>query len=90
VNKEPNKRQKTPLAQVDAEMAVETMGGRIHVRWDQSAQARPHGQLVFFAEFLGVAGVFDNWVDACPLSYTSGNAADKRDVLATGVRHQPR
>jgi hypothetical protein len=34
-------------------------------------------------EFLGVAGVFDNWVDACPLSYTSGNASDKRDALGT-------
>lgn len=76
-------KQKTPLAQVDEAMVVETMGGRIHVQWDQSAQATPHGQLVFFAEFLNVAGVFDDWVDACPLSYTSGNASDKRDVLGT-------
>ena len=64
-------------------MVVDTMGGRMHVRWDQTAQATPHGQLVFFAEFLATAGVFDRWVDACPLSYTSPNASRARDVLGT-------
>jgi len=52
-------------------MVADTMGGRMHVRWDESAQATPHGQLVFFAEFLATAGVFDQWVQACPLRYTS-------------------
>lgn len=68
---------------VDEAMVVDTMGGRVHVQWDQSAQATPHGQLVFFAEFLATAGVFDGWVESCPLNYTSGNAPDKRDVLGT-------
>ena len=31
---------------------VDTLGGRMHVRWDDGAAATPHGQLVFFAEFL--------------------------------------
>jgi len=66
-------------------MAVDTLGGRFQVQWDQSAQATPHGQLVFFAEFLSCAGVFDEWVNSCPLSYTSGNAPEKRDVLGTLV-----
>ncbi len=64
-------------------MVADTMGGRVHVRWDDSAQARPHGQIVFFAERLAIAGVFDRWVQACPLSYSSPNASRPRDVLGT-------
>src|SRR5262249_258226 len=68
----------------DAEpMVVDTLGGRMHVRWDDAAQATPNGQLVFFAEFLSATGVFEEWVQACPLEYRSGNASDKRDVLGT-------
>jgi hypothetical protein len=62
---------------------VDTLGGRMHVRWDEHAAATPNGQLVFFAEFLATTGVFDRWVSSCPLSYRSGNAPDKRDVLGT-------
>jgi hypothetical protein len=62
---------------------VDTLGGRMHVRWDEGAAATPHGQLVFFAEFLGATGVFERWVSSCPLQYHSGNAPDKRDVLGT-------
>lgn len=45
----------------------------------------PNGQLVFFAEFLATAGVFDRWVEASPLEHSSPNAPDKRDVLGTLV-----
>jgi Transposase DDE domain group 1 len=62
---------------------VDTLGGRMHVRWDEHAAATPNGQLVFFAEFLATTGVFDRWVSSCPLTYRSGNAPDKRDVLGT-------
>ena len=62
---------------------VDTLGGRMHVRWDEGAAATPHGQLVFFAEFLAATGVFERWVSSCPLQYRSGNAPDKRDVLGT-------
>ena len=55
----------------------------MHVRWDGAAAATPHGQLVYFSEFLAVTGVFERWVSACPLSYSSGNAPTKRDVLGT-------
>ena len=75
---------KTALAAaVEEALVVQTMGGRVHVRWDETARATPHGQLVFFAEFLATAGVFDRWVDGCPLSYSSPNASSKRDVLGT-------
>jgi hypothetical protein len=33
-------------------MVVDTLGGRMHVHWDEEAQATPNGQLVFFSEFL--------------------------------------
>ena len=55
----------------------------MHVRWDEGAEATPHGQLVFFAQFLAATGVFERWVSQCPLAYRSGNAPDKRDVLGT-------
>jgi hypothetical protein len=79
-----NEPKKTALAQASEDaVAVDTMGGRVHVRWDETAQATPHGQIVFFAEFLATAGVFDRWVEACPLYYSSPNASRSRDVLGT-------
>jgi len=78
------KRKKTALAQASEEfVAVQTMGGRMHVRWNHGAQATPHGQIVYFAEFLATAGIFDKWVKTCPLHYTSPNASSVRDVLGT-------
>lgn len=75
---------KTTPAPASAEvMAVDTMGGRMHVRWDEAAQATPHGQIVFCVEFLATAGVFDRWVRACPRHDSSPNAWRPRDVLGT-------
>ena len=79
--KEP-KRTRLAQASEDA-MVVDTMGGRVHVHWDETAQATPHGQIVFFAEFLATAGVFERWVEDCPLRYSSPNASRPRDVLGT-------
>jgi hypothetical protein len=53
------------------------------VQWDHGASATPNAQLTFFAEFLAATGVYDSWVDSCPLSYTSPNAPSKQDVLGT-------
>ena len=33
-------------------IGVETMGGRIQVKWDTSSSATPFGQMAFFIEFL--------------------------------------
>jgi hypothetical protein len=63
--------------------SVEMPGGRIHIRWDYEASATPNAQLAFFAEFLSTAGVYESWVDSCPLTYSSGNASQKRDILGT-------
>ncbi|MFV0487624.1 MAG: transposase [Vibrio fluvialis] len=79
-----DKHNRSVLAQAGEQaMAVDAMGGRMHVRWDETAQATPHGQIVFFAEFLATAGVFDRWAQGCPLHYSSPNASRARDVLGT-------
>ena len=44
---EAEQHRKTALAQASEDaMVVATMGGRVHVRWDETAQATPHGQIV--------------------------------------------
>ena len=80
---EHKRKQKMALALATDAMVVDTLGGRMHVHWDDTAQATPNGQLVFFAEFLASTGIFDRWVETCPLSYTSPNAPKKREVLGT-------
>jgi len=64
-------------------MAVDTPCGRKHVQWDHEASATPNTQLTFFAEFLAATGVYEAWVNSCPLNYTSPNAPTKKDVLGT-------
>lgn len=65
------------------ELRVITPGGRFQVRWDENGSATALGQLPFFAEFLEVSGLFERWVESCPLSYVSPNAPPARDVLGT-------
>ena len=69
--------------QASEALSVDTPGGRIHVQWDHEASATPNAQLAFFAEFLATTGVYDSFLDSCPLSYNSPNAPSKRDVLGT-------
>jgi hypothetical protein len=82
------KRKKMAVAQASEEfVAVQSMGGRMHVRWDDSAPAAPHGQLVYFAQFLAMAGIFDEWVNTCALSYTSPNASTVRVMLGSPTQN---
>lgn len=74
-------KQRTSAA--DARLAVDTFGGRVHVEWDPQAAVTPLGQLPFFIEFLKVGGLFEPWVEDCPLSWRSPNAPYKRDILGT-------
>lgn len=41
------------------------------------------GLMPFFIEFLKTSGRFDEWVEQCPLRYSSNNAPQKRDILGT-------
>lgn len=80
---EAKRRQLGVQSQALEAMVVDTPGGRIHVQWDHGASATPNAQLTFFAEFLQATGVYDAWLSSCPLTYSSPNAPDKRDVLGT-------
>jgi hypothetical protein len=66
-----------------AELRLITPGGRFQVRWDEGGSASALGQLAFFAEFLEVSGLFEHWVEGCPMAYSSPNAPQVRDVLGT-------
>lgn len=71
------------LARDSSAMVVATPGGRFQVRWDEGGSATALGQLVFFAEFLDVSGLFSRWVEKCPMNYTSPNAPSVENVLGT-------
>src|SRR6266702_69280 len=58
----------------DEGSAVDTYGGKIRVKWDEEAAVTPFGQLVFFIEFLKTAGLWEWWVEECPVTYKSPNA----------------
>ena len=64
-------------------MRVQTPGGVFSVRWDERGSATALGQLAFFAEYLEATGLFERWLESCPLSYTSPNAPKLVDVLGT-------
>jgi len=81
----PGESESTALVPHAGAVAVDTFGGRIHVEWDPQAAVTPLGQLPFFTEFLQVSGLFDPWVEGCPLFLTSPNAPCKRVVLGTAV-----
>jgi hypothetical protein len=70
-------------AREGAELRLSTPGGRFQVRWDEGGSATALGQLAFFAEFLEVTGLFERWMDDCPMAYTSPNAPAVVDVLGT-------
>jgi Transposase DDE domain group 1 len=65
--------------------SLDTFAGKIHVKFAPEATVSSLGLMPFFIEFLKTSGLFDKWVEDCPLHYTSGNAPAKRDVLGTLV-----
>lgn len=64
-------------------MSVDTLGGRAHVRCDETSQATPHGRIVLFAGFPATASVFDRRFEGCPLRSSSPNALRMRGVSGT-------
>jgi hypothetical protein len=62
---------------------VQTIAGRIQVRWETESSATPVGQLAYFIEFLTLTGLWSRWQETCPLVYSSPNAPSKADVLGT-------
>ena len=66
-----------------AASSVDTFAGKVFVKWSAEAAVSSLGLMPFFIEFLKTSGLFDKWVEGCPLTYTSSNAPSKRDVLGT-------
>lgn len=70
---------------VEAGTSIDTFAGKVHVKWAPEAAVSSLGLMPFFIEFLKTSGLFAQWVEDCPLHYSSGNAPQKRDVLGTLV-----
>lgn len=62
---------------------VQTVGGRVQLRWEAESAATPMGQLAYFIEFLHLSGLWSRWLESCPLAYTSPNAPGNASVLGT-------
>jgi len=62
---------------------VETPGGPVQVHWEEDPGISPHGMLTYFLEFLQISGIWEEFVEKCPLSYTSPNAPTKAEILGT-------
>src|SRR3712207_7266509 len=63
--------------------ALDTFAGKVFIRWDPDANVTGFGPVAYFIEFLKTNGLWERWVEDCPLSYTSPNAAPKQDILGT-------
>lgn len=56
----------------------------MRVQWsDESKRVTKMAGLAYFVQFLETTGLFDHFVESCPLTYQSNNAPHKRDVLGT-------
>ena len=64
-------------------LGVETVGGRMQVRWNRGEAATPFGQMAYFAEFLNLTGLYRRWTESCPLHFLSPNGSKISDVLGT-------
>jgi hypothetical protein len=63
--------------------AVDTFGGKVFIRWDPDASVTGFGPAAYFIEFLKTNGLWEKWLQDCPLHYTSPNAPPKEDILGT-------
>ncbi len=62
---------------------VETVGGPMQVHWEEDPGISPHGMLTYFLEFLHLSGIWAEFVEQCPLRYSSPNAPTKAEILGT-------
>ena len=67
------------------EARLETPGGTLVRKWDETTAVSRHAFLPHFAAFLHAGGQFERLAATCPVRYTSPNAPPVREVLATAV-----
>ena len=70
---------------IEAQVALDSFSGKIHVRWAPDEAVTPLGQLPFFIDYLKQADLFDPFVADCPIRFRSPNAPKVRDILGTMV-----
>jgi hypothetical protein len=80
---EAKRRTDVAVREAVAALAVDTVGGRVQVRWNSQRAATPFGQLAFFVEFLHLTGLYRRWEEECPLRYAGPNASSTADILGT-------
>ena len=64
---------------------VDTLGGSVEVHWERAPAVTRHGLLAYFIDFLKTSNTWSEFVDSCPLTYSSPNAPNKAEILATMV-----
>lgn len=52
---------------IEEPVTLDTFGGKIHVEWDPQGAVSHLGQLPFSIEFLKVSGLYDDFIETCPL-----------------------
>ena len=89
-NSTPNRQNGEPSDRVndsssaDKQTSASTSISGMRVQWsDQSKQVTQMAGLAYFVQFLETTGLFDHFVESCPLAYQSNNAPHKRAVLGT-------
>jgi hypothetical protein len=80
---EGKRKREMSINEVAQAIGVETMGGRIQVKWDTSSSATPFGQMTFFIDFLNLTGLYERWIEDCPLRYAGPNGSPTADILGT-------
>jgi hypothetical protein len=73
------------LVETKSPLIVDTYAGPVRIEWDEEATVTSLGHLAFFIEYLKCGGRFDALIADCPLSYTSRNSPEVRDVIGTAV-----
>ena len=53
---------------------VDTLGGSVEVHWEPAPAVTRHGLLAYFIDFLKTSNTWTEFVDSCPLTYSSPNA----------------
>lgn len=63
--------------------SLDNLKGLVEFEWTENSSVTPLGSLIFFVQFLNVTGLYKDWVEECPLFYTSNNAPKKENILGT-------
>jgi hypothetical protein len=64
-------------------LSVDTYAGKIQVSFEEESEVTTYGQMVFFIAYLKLSGVWDKFIEECPLGHKSNNAPSTINILGT-------